>query len=795
MRAAIKTTMGQLGMKNIVLLAMGLFATSIAGVACTELTGPESPETPVNVTATLLSATSARVEWQASPQSDGVVSYNIIRNGAKVGESPSTSFTDVGLSEQTQYEYAVSANCLSGRLSDPSPVTTASTVTTLDITPPRVTGVSPLNGSVGVSLVADAVVQFSEAMDPATINTTTFNLKVTGSGALIPGTVTYTASNQRATFTPDGGLPSGQSITITVTTGAKDVRGNALSPAFTSSFATRDVEGPHVTATTPTNGAGNVSPTAPNISITFSEPLDATTVNTNTITLRLSSSGEFVPGTVAYIAGTRTATFTPASALTQGVGFTVTAASSITDVAGNALGADFQFTFSTGDTSAPFLILATPANLTTGVATNTTVKAAFNEAMNPTTITTTTFTVRAGGLNGTLVPGTVVYDVPTATATFTPSTSLASNTAYVVTVTTGAKDLAGNSLAASTVPNPWTFTTAAPADNTAPTVTGVTPSNGTNNVNVGTDVLITFSEAMDQATINNTNITVRNTATSSLVAGVVTYNPATFVATFNPDVSLAQGTGYTVTVSTAVKDVAGNALAAPFTSTFTTQPAPDNTAPTIVSVSPANGTTAPPNTKVYVTFSEPMDPTTINNTTTNITLKVTSSSAAVPGTVTYNAAQNMAIFSPTSTLTASTGYTLTVTTGVKDAAGNALAAQATSAFTTTAGADAVAPTVTAVSPTNGASGVAVNSPVAVTFSEAMDPTTINGTTFTVKVTSSSAAVAGTISYNSTTHVATFAPTASLTAGTGYTVTVTTGVKDLAQNAMVGQFTSTFTTAP
>jgi hypothetical protein len=439
------------------------------------------------------------------------------------------------------------------------------------------------------------------------------------------------------------------------------------------------------------------------------------------------------------------------------------------------------------------LILATPANLTTNVATNTTVKAAFNEAMNPTTINTTTFTVRAGGLNGALVPGTVVYDVPTATATFTPSSALAPSTAYVVTVTTGAKDLAGNALAASTVPNPWTFTTAAPADNTAPTVTGVNPSNGTNNVNVATDVLITFSEAMDQATINNTNITVKNTATNSLVSGVVTYNPATFVATFNPDVSLAQGTGYTVTVSTAVKDVAGNALAAQFTSTFTTQPAPDNTAPTIVSISPANGTTAPPNTKVYVTFSEPMDQTTINNT--NVTLKVTSSSAAVPGPVTYNAAQNMAIFSPTSALTPSTGYTLTVTTGVKDVAGNALAAQATSTFTTTAGADAVAPTVTAVSPTNGASGVDVNSPVAVTFSEAMDPTTINGTTFTVKVTSSSAAVAGSISYNSTTHVATFTPTSSLAAGAGYTVTVTTGVKDLAQNAMAAQFTSTFTTAP
>jgi hypothetical protein len=55
------------------------------------------------------------------------VSYNIIRNGTKVGESPSTSFTDVGLAEQTKFEYSVSANCLSGLLSDASPVTAAST--------------------------------------------------------------------------------------------------------------------------------------------------------------------------------------------------------------------------------------------------------------------------------------------------------------------------------------------------------------------------------------------------------------------------------------------------------------------------------------------------------------------------------------------------------------------------------------------------------------------------------------------------------------------------------------------
>nr|MDP9179292.1 hypothetical protein [Gemmatimonadota bacterium] len=121
MRAAIKTTMRQLGMKNIVVFALGLFATSMVGIACTDLTGPESPETPVNVTATLLAGgTSVRLDWQASPQSDGVISYNVLRNGTKIGETTGTTFTDTGLAEVATYEYTVSANCTSGELSDPS---------------------------------------------------------------------------------------------------------------------------------------------------------------------------------------------------------------------------------------------------------------------------------------------------------------------------------------------------------------------------------------------------------------------------------------------------------------------------------------------------------------------------------------------------------------------------------------------------------------------------------------------------------------------------------------------------
>ena len=79
MRATIKTTGRPLGMKNIALFALGLFAMSMAGIACTELTGPESPETPVNVTATLLTGTGGNPNL--NPEYTDAVELGATRSG------------------------------------------------------------------------------------------------------------------------------------------------------------------------------------------------------------------------------------------------------------------------------------------------------------------------------------------------------------------------------------------------------------------------------------------------------------------------------------------------------------------------------------------------------------------------------------------------------------------------------------------------------------------------------------------------------------------------------------------
>jgi len=109
-----------------------------------------------------------------------------------------------------------------------------------------------------------------------------------------------------------------------------------------------------------------------------------------------------------------------------------------------------------GPLTLPTVTSVTPPDTSMGICSNTAlITATFSKAMNPATISTSTFTVT--GPNSTSVSGQVSYDSTNNIATFTPMSALTVNTAYTATITTGAQDTFGNALAASKV---WTFTTA-----------------------------------------------------------------------------------------------------------------------------------------------------------------------------------------------------------------------------------------------------------------------------------------------------------------------------------------------
>jgi hypothetical protein len=212
------------------------------------------------------------------------------------------------------------------------------------------------------------------------------------------------------------------------------------------------------------------------------------------------------------------------------------------------------------ETTRPTVTAVVPLNNAGGVAINRNITATFSEAMDPLTVTTATFPVVDNV--GTPVSGTVTPSGMS--AVFNPTDNLAANTTYTATITTGAKDLAGNALASNYV---WSFTTGATADSTAPTVTLTSPDNAATSVVINSDVNATFSEAMDPLTVTTATFTVVDNV-GTPVSGTVT--PSGVNAVFNPTGNLAANTTYTATITTGARDLAGNALASNYVWTFTT---------------------------------------------------------------------------------------------------------------------------------------------------------------------------------------------------------------------------------
>src|SRR6185436_7427832 len=98
---------------------------------------------------------------------------------------------------------------------------------------------------------------------------------------------------------------------------------------------------------------------------------------------------------------------------------------------------------------------------------------------------------------------------------------------------------------------------------------------------------------------------------------------------------------------TGARDLAGNALFTAFSWSFTTGATPDTTAPSVSATVPANGATAVPiNQTINATFSEPMDPLTINTAS----LKLVGPGTLVTGTVAYDVNSRIATLNPVSNL-------------------------------------------------------------------------------------------------------------------------------------------------
>ncbi len=212
-----------------------------------------------------------------------------------------------------------------------------------------------------------------------------------------------------------------------------------------------DSSTPTVLSNTPPNGAIDV-PVMGKVSATFSKAMDPATLTASTFTLTSGAGVVPVQGTVTY--ANSTAVFLPTTPLASNTSFTATITTGAKS-ANIALPANYAWSFTTGGgiATTPTVLSNTPLNGATGVPINGSFSATFSEAMDPATLTASTFTLTSGA-GAVPVQGTVTY--ANLTAVFRPTNPLASNGLYIATITTGAKSASSIALAAN---HAWSFTT------------------------------------------------------------------------------------------------------------------------------------------------------------------------------------------------------------------------------------------------------------------------------------------------------------------------------------------------
>lgn len=106
-------------------------------------------------------------------------------------------------------------------------------------------------------------------------------------------------------------------------------------------------------------------------------------------------------------------------------------------------------------------------------------------------------------------------------------------------------------------------------DTQAPSIISVNPSDGSRNVPVNVNLVVTFSEAMDKASVENA-LFLTDIDNQVNINGVNSWDEQGRILTFAPNSNLQNNAQHIMTVSADAKDLAGNNLANEFTAEFTT---------------------------------------------------------------------------------------------------------------------------------------------------------------------------------------------------------------------------------
>jgi hypothetical protein len=699
-------------------------------------------------------------------------------------------------------------------------------------TPPVVSTQTPASGATNVATDAAVTARFDRRLNPASLTASTFSLRPAAGGAAVAATLSYDDATRTARLVPSARLAESTAYRADLTTGVQAVDGTPMAAAVSWTFTT----GTNLTVTgrTPAAFASGVAPGAVARAV-FARATDGSTVTASSFTLE-NASGQLVPATVSYDGATRTAALTPNAPLALLTTYTVRLAGSIRATDGAPLApTSWSFTTAASAPPAPVTTSLSPTAGATGVSNGATVRATFDQSLDPATVTGQTFTLTPSG--GSPLTATVSYDDATRRATLTPSASLETSTTYTARLTTGIRANNGAPLASTIT---WTFTTMdcpctlytsqVPAETALP-VRDYRPGTGPWTYELGTKITVTqpselialryYKSAGETGThvgrLWNASgqqlaqVTYANESASGwqrqALATPVTLQPGqTYVVSVGLNAFYAKTVdGLQAQLSSGplrsvadgqngvFNDVAGSFPSSSWRSSsyfvdgVVKLPGRPPRVPAVTSTTPTNGATGVgPSAAVQATFNLPLDSSTVNGST--FTLR-DDTNALVPAQVSYNEENQTAVLTPSSTLDTGRAYTARLSTGVRSDDETPLAAAVSWTFTTV---PPSAPTVTQTSPSAGAASVTPLSKVTATFSQSMDPATITSTTFTLA--NGTTAVPAAVAYDAATRTATLTPSAQLSPGVTYTARVGTGARSSRNVALTDPVTWTFTTS-
>ncbi|RZT91351.1 Ig-like domain-containing protein [Ancylomarina subtilis] len=186
------------------------------------------------------------------------------------------------------------------------------------------------------------------------------------------------------------------------------------------------------------------------ITVLFSEEMDASTVNDNSFAVK---KGQYpIYGKVSCTG--KTAVFKPSQKLNDNTAYNCTLSTEAKAKNGASMGQDYHWSFTSGfepDVVAPKISKSIPVDMEISVFRNTAIEVYFDEEIDPETLNSNSFIVKTGE---TIVGGSITYEAKI--VKFVPNAEWLPEAVYTCTLTRDVKDLAGNQLQNDFK---WQFTT------------------------------------------------------------------------------------------------------------------------------------------------------------------------------------------------------------------------------------------------------------------------------------------------------------------------------------------------